>query len=256
MQSDSLFAVDNEVALVTGSSRGIGRALAEGLAGAGARVVVNARDAQAVQAVVAQLRASGAQAEAAVFDVTDESQVEQGIAAVEAQVGPIGILVNNAGIQRRASFVDFPTRDWQALLATNLTSAFLVGRTVARLMRDRQCGKIINIASVQARLGRPNIAAYAATKGGIAMLTRGMCADLAPYGIQVNAIAPGYFRTELTSALVEDEAFTAWVQERTPAGRWGNPEDLVGALLFLSSRASDFANGPIVFVDGGMTAVV
>jgi len=256
MPSSPLFDVDGRIALVTGSSRGIGRALVEGLAAAGAHVIVHARNGAAVEEVVDRIRAAGGVADAAVFDVTDEADVERGVAGIEGSIGAIEVLVNNAGIQRRAPFTEFPTKDWEALLATNLTSAFLVGRSVARGMQERGRGKIVNIASVQSRLGRPNIAPYAATKGGIAMLTRGMCADLARFGIQVNAIAPGYFETDLTRALVDDESFSAWVRQRTPAGRWGDPKELVGALLFLCSAASDFVNGQIVFVDGGMTAVV
>jgi gluconate 5-dehydrogenase len=250
------FDLSGRTALVTGSSRGIGRTLVTGLAAAGAQVVVHGRDAAAVEAVAADLRSTGASAHGATFDVTDERAVEEGMAAIERDLAPIDVLVNNAGIQRRAPFPDFPAADWYALLATNLTSAFLVGRTVARGMRDRGRGKIVNIGSVQSRLGRPGIAPYAATKGGIAMLTRGMCADLGPHGIQVNALAPGYIVTELTKALVADEDFDAWVRRRTPAGRWGRAEDLVGALVFLVSGAADFVNGQVLYVDGGMTAVV
>lgn len=254
--SSALFDVTGRTALVTGSTRGIGHALAEGLAAAGAQVVVHGRDRTVADGVAAGIRAAGGQASAVAFDVTDEDEVERGIADVEARGGPVEILVNNAGMQRRGPFPDFRLEDWNDLVATNLTSGFLVGRAIARRMIPRGAGKIVNIASVQSLLGRPGITPYAATKGGVAMLTRGMCADLAPSGIQVNAIAPGYFATELTKALVDDPDFSAWVRQRTPAGRWGDTADLVGALLFLSSRASDFVNGQVLFVDGGMTAVV
>lgn len=254
--SSALFDVTGRVALVTGSTRGIGHALAAGLATAGAHVVVHGRDRAVADGVAAGIRAAGGQASAVAFDVTDEDEVERGIADVEASGGPIEILVNNAGMQRRGPFPEFRLEDWNDLVATNLTSGFLVGRAVARRMIPRGAGKIVNIASVQSLLGRPGITPYAATKGGVAMLTRGMCADLAPSGIQVNAIAPGYFATELTKALVDDPDFSAWVRQRTPAGRWGDTADLVGALLFLSSTASDFVNGQVLFVDGGMTAVV
>ena len=170
--------------------------------------------------------------------------------------GTPDILVNNAGIQRRAPFTEFTLQDWNDLVATNLTSAFLVSQRVARGMVKRGSGKIINIGSVQSQLARPSIAPYSATKGGIVMLTKGLCADLGPHGIQANALAPGYFDTELTRALVENEEFTQWVTTRTPAGRWGKVEDLVGALVFLASPASNFVNGQVLFVDGGMTAVV
>ncbi|HTL41042.1 MAG TPA: SDR family oxidoreductase [Pseudolysinimonas sp.] len=250
-----LFDVAGTTALVTGSTRGIGRALAEGLAQAGARVVIHGRDQSAIDRVRAELEQTGATTLGASFDVTDPDAVVAGIAAIEDEA-PLGILVNNAGMQRRAPFLDFTVADWNELVATNLTSAFLVGQAVARGMVARGSGKIINIGSVQSRLGRPGITPYAATKGGIAMLTRGMCADLAGSGIQVNALAPGYFATELTQALVDDPEFSAWVAKRTPAGRWGETRELVGTLLFLASPASDFVNGQVIFVDGGMTAVV
>jgi len=252
-----LFSLAGRLALVTGSSRGIGLTLAGGLAREGARVVVHGRDQATLDAARRKISdETGADVFTARFDLTDAAAVDAGITRVEAEAGPIGILVNNAGIQKRGPFVDFSLADWNDLVATNLTSAFLVGQRVARGMVERGAGKIINIGSVQSQLGRPGIAPYAATKGGIAMLTKGMCADLGPSGVQVNALAPGYFATELTKALVDDEDFSAWVRTRTPAGRWGNTDDLVGTLVFLASGASDFVNGQIIYVDGGMTAVV
>ena len=253
----TLFDITGRTVLVTGSSRGIGRALAEGLARAGAEVVVNARDAAALDVAVAEIKeSSGAVVHAVPFDVTDPAAVSAGIAHIEETVGPLDVCVNNAGMQRRAPFTEFTVEDWNALVATNITSAFLVGREVAIRMQQRGRGKIINIASLQSEVSRPGIAPYAATKGAIKMLTRGMCADLAGSGICVNAIGPGYFETELTSALVADEAFSAWVRARTPAGRWGKVEDLVGTLIYLASDASAFVNGQIVYVDGGMLAVL
>jgi gluconate 5-dehydrogenase len=253
----TLFDITGRTALVTGSSRGIGRALAEGLARAGAEVVVNARDAVALDVAVAEIKEScGAVVHAVPFDVTDPAAVSAGIARIEETVGPLDVCVNNAGMQRRAPFTEFTVEDWNALVATNITSAFLVGREVAIRMQQRGRGKIINIASLQSEVSRPGIAPYAATKGAIKMLTRGMCADLAGSGICVNAIGPGYFETELTSALVADETFSAWVRGRTPAGRWGKVEDLVGTLIYLASDASAFVNGQIVYVDGGMLAVL
>jgi gluconate 5-dehydrogenase len=252
-----LFDLSGRTALVTGSSRGIGRALARGLLGAGARVAIHGRDVAGAQATATELaEATGGDTMVVAFDVTDAEAVEGGIAAVEERWGTPDILVNNAGIQRRAPFLDFTTADWDDLVATNLTSAFLVGRRVARGMARRGSGKIVNVASVQSRLARAGIAPYSATKGGLVMLTQGMCADLGPLGIQVNALAPGYVVTELNAALVADETFSAWVTARTPAGRWGDVEDLVGGLVFLASAASDFVNGQVLYVDGGMTAVI
>ena len=253
----SLFDITGRAALVTGSSRGIGRALAQGLAEAGAEVILNARDEAALRVAADEIKqATGATVHAVAFDVTDPDAVAAGIARIEESVGPLDICVNNAGMQRRAPFTEFTVDDWNALMATNVTSAFLVGRDVAIRMKQRGRGKIINIASLQSEVSRPGIAPYAATKGAIKMLTRGMCADLAGSGICVNAIGPGYFETELTSALVADEAFSAWVRGRTPAGRWGKVDDLVGTLIYLASDASAFVNGQIVYVDGGMLSVL
>ncbi|MET0692963.1 MAG: SDR family oxidoreductase, partial [Propionibacteriaceae bacterium] len=243
--------------LVTGSSRGIGFALARGLLQAGARVTIHGRDVAQVKTSAAALaEQTGGETRVSTFDVTDQAAVDQGVSDLETDWGTPDILVNNAGIQRRAPFTEFTLDNWNDLVATNLTSAFLVSQRVARGMVDRGSGKIINIGSVQSQLARPGIAPYSATKGGIVMLTKGLCADLGPRGIQANALAPGYFETELTQALVEDEQFTQWVTTRTPAGRWGKVEDLVGGLVFLASGASDFVNGQILYVDGGMTAVV
>ncbi len=253
----SLFDLSGRTALVTGSSRGIGMALAQGLLEAGARVVVHGRDRSRAEATASDLSvATGGATGVATFDVTDAEAVDRGVSEMERVWGVPDILVNNAGIQRRGPLLDFTKADWDDLVATNLTSVFLVGQRVARGMAVRGSGKIVNIGSVQSRLARPGIAPYSATKGGLVMLTRGMCADLASSGIQANALAPGYVSTELTAALVADVEFTEWVQSRTPAGRWGRVEDLVGALVFLSSRASDFVNGQVLYVDGGMTAVV
>jgi gluconate 5-dehydrogenase len=252
-----LFDITGRIALVTGSSKGIGRALAQGLLESDALVVLNGRDGDALRRTRKELaETTGRTPYVQAFDVTEPAAVAAGIAAIEDRVGPIEILVNNTGAQHRAPLVDFADEDWFRLLRTNLTSAFLVGREVARRMVPRGHGKIVNICSVQSETVRPGIAPYSATKGGLKQLTKGMCADLGPAGIQVNGIGPGYFETELTSALVADEQFSAWVRGRTPAGRWGQVEDLVGALVFLSSPASDFVNGHVLYVDGGMLSVL
>lgn len=257
MTGPAPFDLTGRLALVTGSSRGLGRALAQGLAEAGATVVVHGRDAAAAALAAEEIAgATAATVRHTTFDVTDVAAVDAGIDALERDLGTPDIVVNNAGIQRRAPIADFSDSDWHDLVQTNLTSAFLVSRRVARGMMARGSGKLIQIGSVQSQLARPSIAPYAATKGAIAMLTKGLCADLAPHGVQANAIAPGYFATELTRALVDDEHFSSWVRGRTPAGRWGDPSDLVGTLVFLASGASDFVNGQTIYVDGGMTAVV
>jgi gluconate 5-dehydrogenase len=182
--------------------------------------------------------------------------VRRGVARAEDEVGPLDILVNNAGVQHRGPFTDFTDENWYRLLDTNVSSAFLVGREVARRMVERRSGKIVNICSLQSEVARPGIAAYSATKGALKMLTKGMSADLAGHGINVNAIGPGYFATELTSRLVADEAFSTWVRGRTPAGRWGDVDDLVGGLVYLVSPASRFVHGQILYIDGGMLAVL
>jgi gluconate 5-dehydrogenase len=249
-----LFEIAGRVALVTGSSRGIGHALAAGLLDAGCTVIINGRDAGRLE----QAREAFAsdRVTAVAFDAADPAAVAEGVAVAEDAVGPIDILVNNVGVQHRAPLTELADADWYSVLDANLSSAFLVGREVARRMVPRGRGKIINICSLQSEAARPGIAAYSAAKGGLKMLTRGMCADLAGHGIQVNAIGPGYFATELTKALVADPEFSAWVRRRTPAGRWGEMADLVGPLLFLAGPASDFVNGQVLYVDGGMLSVL
>jgi gluconate 5-dehydrogenase len=251
---DRLFGLSGAVALVTGSSAGIGFALARGLAGAGARVVVNGRTPATVEAAVERLRGEGGDAHAAVFDATEPDQVQAAVARAEAEAGPIDVLVNNAGIQRRGPLEDYPEETWRELMHANLDSVFFVSKAVARPMIARGRGRIINIASVQSELARLNIAPYTASKGGVKMLTKGMATDWGRYGLRVNAIAPGYFKTELNRGLVEDEKFSAWLKGRTPMGRWGDVEELVGAAIFLASDASSFVNGHVLYVDGGITA--
>lgn len=248
-----LFSLEGRLALITGSARGIGSALAKGLAEHGASVVVNARSADAAAETVRSLMDAGHTAHGSVFDVTDAARVEAEVGRIEKEIGPIDILINNAGLQYRAPLEEFPDEKFQLLLQTNVAGVFNVGKAVAKRMIPRGRGKIINVASVQAELARPSIAPYTATKGAVRNLTRGMCTDWARYGLQINAIAPGYFRTEMNKALVEDAAFTAWLEQRTPARRWAEVHELIGAAVFLASDASSFVNGHTLYVDGGIT---
>ncbi|MFO1104836.1 MAG: SDR family oxidoreductase [Amaricoccus sp.] len=251
-----MFDLSGRRALVTGSSQGLGLALARALASAGAELVLNGRDPDRLAAARTSLAAEGHTARAMAFDVTEEAEVAEAVARIEAELGPIDILVNNAGMQIRAPLDDFPVESWRALMRLNLDSVFLVSQAVARPMIARGRGRIINIASVQSALARPSIAPYTASKGAVAMLTKGMCADWARHGLQINAIAPGYFRTEMNRALVEDADFTAWLTARTPARRWGEPAELAGAAIFLASDAASFVNGQTLYVDGGITSVL
>lgn len=250
------FDLSGRTALITGSSAGIGFALARGLAQAGAAIMLNARSTEKLEAAAAALRAEGATVHTAAFDVTDGAAVAQAIAQIEANIAPIDILVNNAGMQRRGPLDKFEETHWHELMKTNVDSVFLVGQAVARHMIPRGRGKIVNICSVQSELGRPGIAPYTASKGAVKMLTKGMAIDWGQYGIQVNGLGPGYFKTELTDALVKNVEFTQWLVNRTPSRRWGDVEDLCGAAVFLSSDASNFVNGHILYVDGGVTATL
>lgn len=245
----SLFDLTGKRALITGSSQGIGFALAQGLQAAGAEVILNGRDAAKLASAAAQIEG----ARTLSFDATDHHAVRQAIDTFEAEIGPIDILVNNAGMQHRGPLEDFPADAFERLLQTNIASVFHAGQAVARHMIKRGAGKIVNIASVQSALARGGIAPYTATKGAVANLTKGMATDWAQYGLQCNAIAPGYFETPLNKALVDDPKFTAWLEARTPARRWGKVEELVGACIFLSSAASSFVNGHVLYVDGGIT---
>jgi gluconate 5-dehydrogenase len=250
------FDLSGRTALVTGSSGGIGFSLARGLALAGARVVLNGRDAGRVEAAAERLRAEQLDVLTLPFDVTAATAAAEAIDGFERDSGPIDILVNNAGMQRRAPLESFPLEQWGELMRTNVDSVFYVSQPVARHMIGRGRGKIINVCSVQSELGRPGIAPYTASKGAVKMLTKGMAIDWGPHGIQVNGLGPGYFKTELTQALVDDAAFTGWLVSRTPSRRWGDVEDLTGAAIFLASDASRFVNGHILYVDGGVTAAL
>lgn len=252
----SLFSLEGKIALVTGSGQGIGLALAEGLSDAGAHVVLNGRDKAKLERAQQALAAAGRKASIAPFDVTDQKAVEAGIAMIEAEIGPIDILINNAGMQKRAPITEFPVDGWHEVINTNLHSVFYVTQAVTKRMVPRRRGKIISIGSVMSELGRATIIPYTASKGAVKMMTRGLAAELGKHNIQANAIGPGYFATEINAALIADEAFSNWVCSRTPAGRWGETKELAGAAIFLSSAASDYVNGHLLMVDGGLTTVV
>jgi gluconate 5-dehydrogenase len=250
------FDLSAKVALVTGAYRGLGFAIAGGLARAGATVVLNARKAAEVESAAAKLRDEGLDAAASVFDVTDRAAVREAVGRIVAERGGIDILFNNAGIQRRGPMVDLAAADWDAVLATNLTAPFFVSQAVLPSMIARKRGKIVHVASLMSELARPNIIPYTAAKGGVRQLTRGMAVELAPHNIQVNAIAPGYFATEMNTALLADAQFTAWVNKRTPAGRWGDPREIAGLAVFLAAPASDYVTGQVLFIDGGMSVAL
>jgi gluconate 5-dehydrogenase len=252
----SLFDLTGRTALITGSSQGIGLALARGLASAGAALVLNGRDRDKLARAEETLRAEGAKVASAAFDVTDSASIAAGLAHLDPAFTTIDILVNNAGIQRRAPLTEMTEAQWREVIDTDLTSAFLVTRAVVAGMIARGAGKIINVCSLMSEVARPTIANYAAAKGGLKMLTRSMAVEWAKHNLQINGIGPGYIATELTRPLREDPAFNQWICGRTPAGRWGRPDELMGAAIFLAAPASDFVNGQIVYVDGGLLAAV
>ena len=254
--SPALFSLAGRRALITGSGQGIGLTLARGLAAAGASLVLNDRDPARLAAAVAQMRAEGFTAEGRAFDVAQSTEVEAALAPLENEVGAIDILVNNAGIHRRAPLESMPLELWQEVLDVNLTSAFLVTRTVVPGMIRRGAGKIINLCSLNCEVSRPTIANYAAAKGGLKMLTRAMAVEWARHNIQTNGLGPGYMRTAMTGTLTVDPEFDRFIRARTPAGRWGEPRELVGTAVFLASPAADFVNGQILYVDGGLLAAL
>jgi gluconate 5-dehydrogenase len=254
--STTLFSLAGRTALVTGSSRGLGRAMAEGLAHAGAKVIINGTNATRVDEAVTAMRGQGLDAQGAVFDITDEAAITSAFAMFDATAITIDILVNNAGIQLRKPMIELTTAEWHKVIDTNLTSAFVVGREAAKRMIPRGYGKVINIGSLTSALARATVAPYTVAKGGIKMLTQAMAAEWAASGIQANAIGPGYMITDMNQALIDNPAFDAWVKARSPSKRWGKPEELVGTAVFLASSASDYVNGQIIYVDGGIMAVL
>ena len=247
------FDLTSRRALVTGGGSGLGLAIARGLAQAGAAVVINGRNRARLDAAAQALKEDGLGIEVAAFDVTRSEAVSASVAALE-RIGPIDILVNNAAVNRRAPLDTFTDDEWRSLMAANVDGPFFVARAVIPGMKARRRGKIINLCSLASDLGRPNIVPYATSKGGVRMLTRALAVELAPHNIQVNGIAPGFFRTEMNAALVADAEFSAWVARRTPAGRWANPPEIAGAAVFLASAAADYVTGHILAVDGGFSA--
>jgi gluconate 5-dehydrogenase len=256
MDSLSQFSLAGKRALITGSSRGIGFAIAAALAGAGADIILNSRDPETLGKATADLADSGARARAVAFDVTNSESVNDAVEFVERDIGPIDILVNNAGMQFRAPLEEFPEDKFERIMSANVTSVYLVGQAVAKRMIPRGAGKIVNICSLMSAVARPSIAPYAASKAAVANLTRAMATEWARHGLNVNGIAPGYFKTELNAALVANAEFNSWIEKRTPMGRWGDPAELGGAAVFLASDASSFVNGHILYVDGAFTATV
>lgn len=254
--SMQLFNLQGRTALVTGSSRGLGRAMAQGLAEAGAAIVLNGANADRLATAAREMTAAGHKVREACFDITDEAAIVEAFEGFDADGIAIDILINNAGIQFRRPMVELATEDWRKVIEANLTSAFVVGREAAKRMIPRGRGKIINIGSLTSEFARATVAPYTVAKGGIKMLTRAMTAEWASHNIQANAIGPGYMLTDMNQALIENPAFDAWVKGRTPARRWGRPEELIGVAVFLASSASDYVNGQIVYVDGGMVSVL
>ena len=251
-----IFDVKNKIVLITGSTSGLGLAFAEGLAERGAIVVLNGRNNEKLNEIVLKMKAKHFNVHGFAFDITDNQSVKDSVSSILNTLGGIDILVNNAGINIRAPLHEFDDDDWDKVIGINLTGTYKVSKAVAPHMIENQRGKIINIGSMQSELGRPTITPYAASKGGVKMLTKGMAVEWAKYNIQVNAIGPGYFKTELTKPLYEDPEFNSWLCQRTPSNRWGDPSELLGALLFLASDASNYVNGHMLYVDGGLLASV
>lgn len=251
-----LFDLTGKTALITGATQGLGFAIARGLGKAGATVLINGRNAEKVISAVNALKFENINAIPAIFDVTNSEIINESITKLKKEIGNIDILVNNAGIQRRFPLEDFPDEQWQEVIDTNLNSVFKVSKIIVKEMIERQSGKIINICSLMSEVGRNSISAYTAAKGGLKMLTKAMATEWAKHNIQINGIGPGYFITEMTQPLANDEKFNSWICGRTPAKRWGKPDELVGTAVYLASEASNFVNGQIIYVDGGILAAL
>jgi gluconate 5-dehydrogenase len=256
MMMTNPFDLSGRTALVTGSSRGLGRAIAEGLAKAGARIVLNGVDETRLEQAATDMREAGFDVLTAAFDVTNEAAIQASFDGFDQAGIDIDILVNNAGMQFRKPMIELATTDWQRVIDTNLTSAFVIGREAARRMIARGQGKIINIGSLTSELARATVAPYTVAKGGIKMLTKAMAAEWGEHGIQANAIGPGYMITDMNEALISNPQFDAWVKARTPARRWGKPDELAGTAVYLASSAANYVNGQIIYVDGGMISVL
>ncbi len=253
---NKLFDLTGKTALITGSGGGLGFAIARGLGQAGARLVLNGRDEQKLDAAVQNLRSEGLSVSGYPFDITDAETLEPTVERIEREVGSIDVLVNNAGLQRRGPLETISVADWRAVIETNLTGAFLMAQPVARRMIDRRCGKIINICSLMSEVGRPTIGPYTASKGGLKNLTKAMALEWGKHNLQCNGIGPGYFATEMTRSLKDDPDFNGWITGRTPQGRWGDPSELVGPAVFLASDASSYVNGQVLYVDGGILSTL
>ena len=254
--NQKLFDLAGKTALLTGSSKGLGYVIARGLAREGAKVILNGRNQDILQVAAKSIQSEGFEVKDCVFDISDENEIRTQLSQLDEKWRRIDILVNNAGVQMRNPLETFDLKDWQNVLNINLTGAFLAAKAVVQGMIERKSGKIINICSIMSEIARPSIAPYTAAKGGLKMLTKSMATEWGCHNIQVNAIGPGYFATEMTKALKEDAKFDTWVRSRTPAGRWGDPEELVGPTVFLASQASNYVNGHVLYVDGGMLACI
>jgi gluconate 5-dehydrogenase len=253
-QSESLFELREKTALITGSNGGLGFHIAEGMGKTGCRIILNGRNEEKLNNAVSKLQEKGIDASGFAFDVTKPGQINKSVERIEEEVGAIDILINNAGIHKRMPMEEMSDQAWQDVIEANLSSVFYVTRAVVKGMIKRNAGKIINICSLMSEVHRPTLSNYSAAKGGLKMLTRAMAVEFAKHNIQANGIGPGYFETALTKHLVEDVQFNSWICSRTPAGRWGKPEELIGAAIFLSTKASSFINGQIIYVDGGILA--